>query len=131
MADATLTEERPRPTAGTATREDRLLAIDTPLGKDKLVLTELSGYLAAIPVHRDHAVRRFRHQTGESDRREGDDVDQARDCRAGADQRHGTQLVIGVGGCPRLSRIPCRNRAMAVVFELHDRQPNLSEPDVS
>ena len=43
MADATLTEERPRPTAGTSTREDRLLAIDTPLGKDKLVLTELTG----------------------------------------------------------------------------------------
>jgi type VI secretion system secreted protein VgrG len=43
MADATLTEERPRPTAGTSTREDRLLSIDTALGKDKLVLTELSG----------------------------------------------------------------------------------------
>jgi type VI secretion system secreted protein VgrG len=43
MADATLTEERPRPTARTSTREDRLLAIDTPLGKDKLVLTELGG----------------------------------------------------------------------------------------
>jgi type VI secretion system secreted protein VgrG len=43
MADATLTEERPRQTGGTSTREDRLLAIDTPLGKDKLVLTELVG----------------------------------------------------------------------------------------
>ena len=43
MADATLTEERPRQAGGTSTREDRLLAIDTPLGKDKLVLTELSG----------------------------------------------------------------------------------------
>src|SRR4029077_12676951 len=28
---------------GTSTREDRLLAIDTPLGKDKLVLTEFAG----------------------------------------------------------------------------------------
>ena len=44
MADATLTEERPRHTGGgTSTREDRLLAIDTPLGKDKLVLTEFAG----------------------------------------------------------------------------------------
>jgi type VI secretion system secreted protein VgrG len=43
MADATLTEDRPRPAGGTSTRKDRLLAIDTPLGKDKLVLTELSG----------------------------------------------------------------------------------------
>src|SRR5215469_7563118 len=43
MADVTLTEQRPRSTAGTSTREIRLLAIDTPLGKDKLVLTELSG----------------------------------------------------------------------------------------
>src|SRR3984893_7107485 len=44
MADATLTEERPRHTGGaTSTREDRLLTIDTPLGKDKLVLTELAG----------------------------------------------------------------------------------------
>jgi type VI secretion system secreted protein VgrG len=43
MADATLTEEHPRRTAGTSTREDRLLTIDTPLGKDKLVLTELAG----------------------------------------------------------------------------------------
>ena len=34
MADATLTEERPRHTGGgTSTREDRLLTIDTPLGK--------------------------------------------------------------------------------------------------
>jgi type VI secretion system secreted protein VgrG len=44
MADATLTEDRPRHTGGgTSTREDRLLTIDTPLGKDKLVLTELAG----------------------------------------------------------------------------------------
>jgi type VI secretion system secreted protein VgrG len=43
MADATLTEDRSRPAGGTSTREDRLLAIDTPLGKDKLVLTELAG----------------------------------------------------------------------------------------
>jgi type VI secretion system secreted protein VgrG len=43
MADATLTEERPRQTGGTSTRENRLLSIDTPLGNDKLVLTELSG----------------------------------------------------------------------------------------
>ena len=43
MADATVTEDRPRHAGGTSTREDRLLAIDTPLGKDKLVLTELSG----------------------------------------------------------------------------------------
>jgi type VI secretion system secreted protein VgrG len=43
MADATLSEDRPRLAGGTSTREDRLLAIDTPLGKDKLVLTELAG----------------------------------------------------------------------------------------
>ena len=43
MADATLTEDRPRQSGGTSTREDRLLAIDTPLGKDKLVLTEFGG----------------------------------------------------------------------------------------
>jgi type VI secretion system secreted protein VgrG len=43
MADATVTEDRPRLAGGTSTREDRLLAIDTPLGKDKLVLTELAG----------------------------------------------------------------------------------------
>src|SRR5215472_13030547 len=43
MADATLTEDRPRHSGAISTREDRLLAIDTPLGKDKLVLTELSG----------------------------------------------------------------------------------------
>ena len=43
MADAELTEDRPRRAGGTSIREDRLLAIDTSLGKDKLVLTELSG----------------------------------------------------------------------------------------
>jgi type VI secretion system secreted protein VgrG len=43
MADATLTDERPRHTGGTSTRKDRLLTIDTPLGKDKLVLTEFAG----------------------------------------------------------------------------------------
>ena len=43
MADATLTEDRPRQSGGTSTREDRLLSIDTALGKGKLVLTELSG----------------------------------------------------------------------------------------
>jgi type VI secretion system secreted protein VgrG len=43
MADATLTEDRPRQAGGTSTRGNRLLAIDTPLGKDKLVLTELAG----------------------------------------------------------------------------------------
>ena len=43
MADATLTEDRSRPAGGTSTREDRLLSIDTPLGKDRLVLTEISG----------------------------------------------------------------------------------------
>jgi type VI secretion system secreted protein VgrG len=43
MADATLTEDRPRQSGGTSTREDRLLSIDTPLGKDKLVLTEFVG----------------------------------------------------------------------------------------
>src|SRR6202022_958605 len=32
-----------RYTGGTSTREDRLLAIDTPLGEDKLVLTEFAG----------------------------------------------------------------------------------------
>jgi type VI secretion system secreted protein VgrG len=43
MADATLTEDRPRQSGGTSTRENRLLAIDTTLGKDKLVLTEFFG----------------------------------------------------------------------------------------
>jgi type VI secretion system secreted protein VgrG len=43
VADATLTEDRPRLAGGTSTREDRLLTIDTPLGKDELVLTELAG----------------------------------------------------------------------------------------
>jgi type VI secretion system secreted protein VgrG len=43
MADAMLSEDRSPLAGGTSTREDRLLAIDTPLGKDKLVLTELAG----------------------------------------------------------------------------------------
>src|SRR5438128_3119856 len=43
MADATLTEARPRHAGGTSTREDRLLTIDTPLGTDRLVLTEFAG----------------------------------------------------------------------------------------
>ena len=42
MADATLTEDRPRHVGGTSTRRDRLLSIDT-FGKAELVLTEFSG----------------------------------------------------------------------------------------
>jgi type VI secretion system secreted protein VgrG len=43
MADMTFIEDRPQVAEGRSTRKDRLLAIDTPLGKDKLVLTELAG----------------------------------------------------------------------------------------
>src|SRR5215831_100504 len=42
MADATLTQDR-APAAVSFTQENRLLAIDTPLGKDKLLLTRLTG----------------------------------------------------------------------------------------
>src|SRR5215831_9726902 len=42
MADATITQDRP-PAAASFTQENRLLAIDTPLGKDKLLLTRLAG----------------------------------------------------------------------------------------
>jgi type VI secretion system secreted protein VgrG len=43
MPDMTFIEDRPRVAEGRSTRKDRLLAIETPLGKDKLVLTELAG----------------------------------------------------------------------------------------
>src|SRR5262249_1200002 len=42
MADATLPQDPP-PAAASFTQEHRLLAIDTPLGKDKLLLTRLAG----------------------------------------------------------------------------------------
>src|SRR5215471_20321515 len=43
MADAALTEDRRQQAAASFTQERRLLAIDTPLGKDKLLLTRLAG----------------------------------------------------------------------------------------
>src|SRR5215467_12757214 len=43
MADAALTQDRPQAAMASFTQDRRLLAIDTPLGKDKLLLTRLAG----------------------------------------------------------------------------------------
>lgn len=43
MADMAFIEDRPQVVEARSTRKDRLLAIETPLGEDRLVLTELVG----------------------------------------------------------------------------------------
>ena len=135
MSETTsLAQEPSQGAMGNWTQDGRLIAIETPLGKDNLLLTSLAGEEAISSLFAyelemlstDHAI---------SARKPDRTQRQARDHLGGRqdtpDPWHGRAIAGRTAGRPRPAAVQRAGRAVALVSRAQHRLPHLPEPECS